>query len=72
MPSDLSAPDQQWLQPIPDALLSTGTDPADLIGARTGIRLAFIAALEHLPPIRRAALILRDVFPRPRRRWPKP
>ena len=62
MPSDLSAPDQQWLQPIPDALLSTGTDPADLIGARTGIRLAFIAALQHLPPIRRAALILRDVL----------
>src|SRR5258705_431542 len=62
MPSDLSAPDQQWLQPIPDALLSPGTDPADLIGARTGIRLAFIAALQHLPPIRRAALILRDVL----------
>jgi RNA polymerase sigma-70 factor, ECF subfamily len=62
MPSDLSAPDQQWLQPIPDALLSTGTDPADLTQARTGIRLAFIAALQHLPPIRRAALILRDVL----------
>jgi len=62
MPSDLSAPDQQWLQPIPDALLSTATDPADLIGARAGIRLAFIAALQHLPPIRRAALILRDVL----------
>jgi RNA polymerase sigma-70 factor (ECF subfamily) len=62
MPSDLSAPDQQWLQPIPDALLSTGTDPADLVQARTGIRLAFVAALQHLPPIRRAALILRDVL----------
>jgi RNA polymerase sigma-70 factor (ECF subfamily) len=62
MPSDLSAPDQQWLQPIPDALLGTATDPADLIQARTGIRLAFIAALQHLPPIRRAALILRDVL----------
>lgn len=62
MPSDLSAPDQQWLQPIPDALLSTGTDPADLVQARTGIRLAFIAALQHLPPIRRAALILHDVL----------
>jgi RNA polymerase sigma-70 factor (ECF subfamily) len=62
MPSDLSAPDQQWLQPIPDALLSTTTDPADLIQARTGIRLALIAALQHLPPIRRAALILRDVL----------
>jgi len=62
MPSDLSAPDQQWLQPIPDTLLNTTTDPADLIDARTGIRLAFIAALQHLPPIRRAALILRDVL----------
>ena len=65
MPSDLSAPDQQWLQPIPDALLSPATDPADLVGARAGIRLAFIAALQHLPPIRRAALILRDVLSMP-------
>lgn len=62
MPSDLSAPDQEWLQPIPDALLGTGSDPADVVQARTGIRLAFIAALQHLPPIRRAALILRDVL----------
>ena len=62
MPSDLSAPDQQWLQPIPDTLLGTAADPADLAGARAGIRLAFIAALQHLPPIRRAALILRDVL----------
>ncbi|MCU7727892.1 RNA polymerase subunit sigma-70 [Actinoplanes sp. KI2] len=62
MPSDLSASDQQWLQPIPDALLSTGTDPADVLQARTGIRFAFIAALQHLSPIRRAALILRDVL----------
>jgi RNA polymerase sigma-70 factor (ECF subfamily) len=61
MPSDLSAPDQEWLQPIPDALL-TGSDPADLVQARRGIRLAFVAALQHLPPIRRAALILRDVL----------
>jgi RNA polymerase sigma-70 factor, ECF subfamily len=62
MPSDLTAPDQEWLQPIPDALLITGSDPADLVQANTGIRLAFIAALQHLPPIRRAALILRDVL----------
>jgi RNA polymerase sigma-70 factor (ECF subfamily) len=62
MPSDLSAPDQQWLQPIPDALLNSAADPADLIATRAGIRLAFIAALQHLPPIRRAALILRDVL----------
>jgi RNA polymerase sigma-70 factor (ECF subfamily) len=62
MPADLTAPDQQWLQPIPDALLTTGADPADLVQAHAGIRLAFIAALQHLPPIRRAALILRDVL----------
>ena len=62
MPSDLTAPDQEWLQPIPDAVLFTWSDPADVVQADVGIRLAFIAALQHLPPIRRPALILRDVL----------
>ena len=52
--------DPRWLEPIPDALLVTG--PAEAVETRVGVRLAFIAALQHLPPIRRAVLILRDVL----------
>jgi RNA polymerase sigma-70 factor (ECF subfamily) len=52
--------DPPWLEPIPDALLAG--DPAEAVQSRAGIRLAFIAALQHLPPIRRAVLILRDVL----------
>jgi RNA polymerase sigma-70 factor (ECF subfamily) len=52
--------DPRWLEPIPDAVL--GGDPAGAVEARAGIRLAFIAALQHLSPIRRAVLILRDVL----------
>jgi RNA polymerase sigma-70 factor (ECF subfamily) len=52
--------DPHWLEPFPDALLTT--DPAQAVLARAGIRLAFVAALQHLPPIRRAVLILRDVL----------
>jgi RNA polymerase sigma-70 factor (ECF subfamily) len=52
--------DPRWLEPIPDTLLAG--DPARTVEARAGVRLAFIAALQHLPPIRRAVLILRDVL----------
>ena len=54
-------PEVTWIQPIPDGLLATG-DPADVTEMRDSIRLAFIAALQHLPPNQRAVLILREVL----------
>lgn len=52
-----------WLQPIPDALVTgTATDPASIVAARSGVRLALIAALQHLPARQRAVLILREVM----------
>jgi RNA polymerase sigma-70 factor (ECF subfamily) len=52
-------PEATWLQPVPDALVS---DPASLAESRETIRLAFVAALQHLPPRQRAAVILCEVL----------
>ncbi|MEV1167798.1 sigma-70 family RNA polymerase sigma factor [Nonomuraea sp. NPDC049784] len=52
-----------WLEPAPDALTGTGgDDPASIVTSRESIRLALIAALQHLPPRQRAVLVLRDVL----------
>jgi RNA polymerase sigma-70 factor (ECF subfamily) len=56
-------PEVPWLEPIPDAMVAAeGTDPAAIVTGRQSIRLALIAALQHLPPRQRAVLILRDVL----------
>src|SRR5690349_5784639 len=76
LPSDLYAPQSDpgayaeetgtnadWLQPVPDALVTPDTaDPAAIVAAREGLRLALIASLQYLPPRQRAVLVLRDVL----------
>ncbi|OBK43112.1 sigma-70 family RNA polymerase sigma factor [Mycobacterium sp. 1081908.1] len=52
-----------WLQPAPDSLLYGATDdPAVVVSLRSSVRLAFVAALQHLSSLQRAVLVLRDVL----------
>jgi RNA polymerase sigma-70 factor (ECF subfamily) len=52
-----------WVWPVPDALVvKDRDDPAEVAVQRDSIRLAFIAALQLLPPRQRAVLILREVL----------
>jgi RNA polymerase sigma-70 factor (ECF subfamily) len=56
-------PETAWIHPMPDSrTLTDAGDPAELVAQRESIRLAFVAALQHLPPRQRAVLILRDVL----------
>lgn len=56
-------PENIWIEPIPDARVFTaGSDPADVATGRETIRLAFVTALQHLPPRQRAVLVLRTVL----------
>jgi RNA polymerase sigma-70 factor (ECF subfamily) len=55
-------PEATWIQPVPDALVVPEGDPAEMAVARETVRLAFIAALQHLPARQRAVLILCEVL----------
>ncbi|WP_166349637.1 sigma-70 family RNA polymerase sigma factor [Phytoactinopolyspora limicola] len=75
LPSDLGGPSTQpvaagrqqldipWLEPIPTGMVwDVAADPAEVVAARSSVRLAFVAALQHLPPRHRAVVILCDVL----------
>jgi RNA polymerase sigma-70 factor (ECF subfamily) len=56
-------PEATWVTPVPDGRVEPmGGDPAEVAVNRESIRLAFVTALQHLPPRQRAALILCEVL----------
>ena len=56
-------PGERWIEPIPDAVaLPANADPSEIAALRESIRLAFVAALQHLPPRQRVALLLTEVL----------
>ena len=64
-PQPSRSADVRWIQPLPEALLqgaARGADPADRAVARETVELAFVTALQTLPPRQVAALLLCDVL----------
>ncbi len=55
-------PEVTWIEPIPGSMLASQNDPAEAAMARETVRLAFVAALQHLAPRQRAVLILCEVL----------
>jgi RNA polymerase sigma-70 factor (ECF subfamily) len=63
LPPDAAGSKVTWLQPVPDALVTSDSDdPATIVAMRDSLRLALIASLQHLPARQRVVLILRDVL----------
>lgn len=55
-------PRQHWIEPVPDARVLSDGDPAERAILKQSIRLAFVAALQHLPAKQRAVLLLTEVL----------
>ncbi|WP_227998241.1 sigma-70 family RNA polymerase sigma factor [Nocardia australiensis] len=60
-PLPMPQPDYVWIEPIPNAL-AFGADPAEHASTKDTLRLAFVAACQHLPATQRAILIMREVL----------
>jgi RNA polymerase sigma-70 factor (ECF subfamily) len=59
----VALPRTHWLEPIPDArALPADGDPHEAVVLKESIRLAFVSAMQHLPPRQRAALLLTQVL----------